>query len=106
MARNNVLGEVVVFSKENVRQFSAIGLVQTVAHAVCCKKRSILLKETLMVTEMVGVDFEIVAEIRNACWTRDFANSVAVDGHCYGLVFLEDFGNGVELAVIVDKTDT
>ena len=106
MTRNNILGEVVVFSKEDVRQFSTVGLVQTVAHAVCCKKRPILLEESLMVAKMVGVDFEIVAEIWNACWAGNFADGVAVDGDCDGFVRLEDFGYGVELAVIVDKTDT
>ena len=106
MPWNNVLSEVVVFSKEDVGQFSAVGLVQSVAHAVCCKKWSVLLEESLMVAEMVGVDFEIVAEIWNACWAGNFADGVAVDGDCDGFVRLEDFGYGVELAVIVDETDT
>ena len=105
MAGNNVLGKVVVFSKENVRQFSAVGLVQTVAHAVCCEKRSVLFEESLMVAKMVGIDFEIVAEIWNACWAGDFADGVTVDGDCDGLVRLKNFGDGVELAVIVNKTD-
>jgi len=58
-----------------------------------------------VVAEMVGVDFEIVAKVWDARWAGDFADGVAVDGDCDGFVCLEDFGDGVELAAIVNETD-
>ena len=58
-----------------------------------------------MVTEMVRVDFEIVSKVWDASWAGNFADGVAVDGDCDGFVRLEDFGDGVELAVIVNETD-
>jgi hypothetical protein len=58
-----------------------------------------------MVTEVVRVNFQIIAEIWDARRPRNFSNSVAVNGDGYGLVCPENFGYGIELSIIVNETN-
>jgi hypothetical protein len=81
-------------------------LVQTVSHAVGDEQRAVLLEESLMIAEMIGVDLEVVAEVWDARGTGDFSYGISVDGNCYRFVFLEDIRYRGESSIVVDKSDT
>lgn len=79
----DLLGEKVGLRKGNRRDLRVIGLVHRPAHVLSFNDGAILLEETLVVSKVVGIHFEVVADIRQALWTRRIAYAAAInrDGH-------------------------
>ena len=89
----DLLSEKVGLGEGNRRYLGVIGLVHRPAHIFSFNDGTILLEETLVVSKVIGINFEEVAHVGQALWTRGIAYAVAVDCDRHGATRCDNVGN-------------
>lgn len=105
VAGDNLLGEELALSKDNVGEGGVVGLVDGAAHGVGDNQRAVLFKQALVVAEMVGEDFEVVAKVGNTAGSRDLTDSLAIDGDADGLGLGGNILDGGKSVAVVDESN-
>lgn len=103
MTLDDIFGKEIALAEHDRAQCRVIGVICNAAHVGRFEQRTILIVQSLMVSNMVRKDFEVVSDVAETLGAGNRPHGSAVDSDCNRVFLCKNVCNGLKNRILSIK---